>query len=85
MTCSQEFWSGFSGSVCHRRWFDSRDRYDKAKRVMIPARRRLVLRGMRGKRPLQRSREAGWTESGVQGQASSPECPAFLHMGLARR
>ena len=45
----------------------------------------MVLRGVRGERPLQRSREAGWTESGVQGQASSPEYPGSLEMGLARR
>jgi len=45
----------------------------------------MVLRGVRDERPPRRSREAGWTESEVQGQACSPEYPDSLEMGLARR
>ncbi len=83
--CSQQSSSGFSGLVCHRRWFDPHDGYDNAKGVLIPVRRRSLLRGERGKRSLRLSREPGWAEPGVQRQVSPPECPSSLAAGLARQ
>ena len=50
-----EIWIASSGSEYCQPWFDPRDRYEKAEGVMIPVRRRLVLRRSAGNRLPQHS------------------------------